>query len=303
MRQCASCRSAYLDPRPTPETIHLAYANYYTHQEGRGKDDYATLSPLRKLRRRLVNGYTNWRYGTHAAPSSALGVLFAFALPTLKKVVDHEFRHLPERPNKSGVVLDVGCGDGSFLRRARSCGWNVVGLEPDSKAVANATALGLPVYRGGIEYFSGETELFDVITLNHVIEHVHDPVKVLETCHSLLKPGGQLWVETPNIDSLGHARFQNNWRGLETPRHLTIFNQRSLIQAFKSAGFRKPCLRTRPSACANMFKKSFALSQGRPPYEELKLPKALRLQAAGAGLLEFLFPPRREVITISAHKT
>lgn len=302
---CSQCGGAYLDPRPSPASIHRAYANYYTHQQTAGKDDYAALSPLRKLRRRLVNGYTNWRYSTSAQPASSLGVLTAFAVPSLKKVLDRQYRHLPRLPQRGGRLLDVGCGDGSFLELARTCGWDVVGLDPDPKAVANAARQGLTVHEGGIEYFSGRSELFDVITLNHVIEHVYEPVKVLEACHALLKPGGQLWLETPNIDSLGHARFQKNWRGLETPRHLVLFNRNSLVRALIHAGFLAPRGQTRPSACPGMFQASFAVAHGRFPHEAhdaVAMPGALKWQAGMAVLAERLLSSRQEFLTLTALK-
>jgi len=215
---CAKCASTYLDPRPTPASIHRAYTNYYTHQTAANKNDYSALNSFRKLRRRMVNGYTNWRFGTQVLPSSAFGVLAAYALPSMKKVLDLQYRHLPRPSQGSGHLLDIGCGAGSFLSLARTCGWTVVGLDPDPMAVSNAARQGLTVHEGGIEYFDGQTGLFDVITLNHVIEHVHEPFDVLKRCHALLKPGGQLWLETPNIDSFGHGIFRKNWRGLEPAR-------------------------------------------------------------------------------------
>jgi 2-polyprenyl-3-methyl-5-hydroxy-6-metoxy-1,4-benzoquinol methylase len=299
---CAKCRSAYLDPRPTPATMHRAYVNYYTHQQTTGKDDYTALSPLRKLRRRLVNGYTNWRYGTQALPSSPFGVLAAHAMPSVKKVLDREYRHLPKRPPGDGRLLDVGCGDGSFLSLARTCGWKVVGLDPDPMAVANAASQGLTVHEGGIEYFDGQTELFDVITLNHVIEHVYEPFEVLKRCHVLLKPGGQLWLETPNIDSFGHARFQKNWRGLEAPRHLALFNRHSLGHALVSAGFPSTQDRRCPSPCAGMYRASYAMQHGHSPYDGMAMPKALKLQATLAAVAEMVFPSRREFLTVAARR-
>ena len=301
--RCAQCTSAYLDPRPTQATIHLAYANYYTHQVAAGKDDYARLSLLRKLRRQLVNGYTNWRYSTRNEPASAFGIPAAFLMPRLKKVLERQYRHLPRLPKGGGVLLDVGCGDGSFLNLARTCGWDVVGLDPDPKAAANAAQQGLAVYEGGIEYFDGKSGLFDVITLNHVIEHVHDPVAALKTCHTLLKPGGQLWLETPNIDSFGHAKFQENWRGLETPRHLVLFNRHSLMDALISAGFSAPVDRARKSACAGMFKASFAMECGRTPDNAGAVPKTLHLQAIMAAFAENIMPSHREFLTVLARKT
>lgn len=300
--QCSACRSAYLDPRPTPDTIHLAYNTYYTHQEGRSKDGYASLSPLRKVRRRLVNGYTNWRYGTKATPASALGVLAAFAIPGMKNTLDREYRHLPRVKRAGASLLDVGCGDGSFLRIARGCGWQVIGIDPDLKAVANAARQGLTVHQGGIEHFAGESERFDVITLNHVIEHVHAPLGVLKACHALLRPGGQIWLETPNIDARGHTRFSKDWRGLETPRHLVLFSRSSLQQTLFNAGFRDVRDRVRPNASSGMYRASFAMQLGRSPYEGVPIPTLRRLDMSLAGLGQMLKPAQREFLTVTAAK-
>lgn len=300
--ECAKCRSAYVDPRPTCDTIHLAYSSYFTHREAATQDDYAFLSPFRKLRRRLANGYANWRYSGCAMPSSSFGVLAALAMPNMKSAVDIQYRHMPRIPKDGGQLLDVGCGNGSFLRLARSCGWGVTGLDPDPKAVTNAAKQGLTVHRGGIEYFEGKTGLFDVITLNHVIEHVHDPVKVLKICYALLKPGGQLWLETPNIHSLGHARFQNNWFDLDPPRHLVLFNRHSLSQAFISAGFSVPHDRARPCPCVGRFKKSYAMEHGQSGLQALETPKVLQWQATITAYVEVFLPSRREFLTVAVRK-
>ncbi|MCK5664178.1 MAG: methyltransferase domain-containing protein, partial [Thiotrichaceae bacterium] len=70
---------------------------------------------------------------------------------------------------------------------------------------------GLDVRMGGVEVLDPSVEKFDVITLSHVIEHVHQPVEVLKYCYSLLKPDGFLWLETPNIESEGYRLFGANW--------------------------------------------------------------------------------------------
>ena len=233
---------------------------------------------------------------------TALGVVAAFTMPMLKKVIDRQYRHLPRLPKGGGALLDVGCGNGSFLDLARTCGWDVVGLDPDPMAAANAAKQGLTVYEGGIEYFAGKTALFDVITMNHVIEHVRDPVKVLEACQALLKPGGQLWLETPNIDSFGHAWFQENWRGLETPRHLVLFSRRSLDRALLNAGFPVQRDRVRPSPCAGMFQASFAMEDGHDPYQAVVIPKEIKLRATIAAFAERLMPSRREFLTVTSRK-
>ena len=58
---CIGCSTAYLDPRPTPDSIHMAYSSYYTHQCSAPGSEYDDLSLLRKIRRQFANGYTNWR--------------------------------------------------------------------------------------------------------------------------------------------------------------------------------------------------------------------------------------------------
>jgi SAM-dependent methyltransferase len=74
-------------------------------------------------------------------------------------------------------------------------------------------------------------------TLNHVIEHVIDPRRMLERCYALLRPGGILALATVNRDSWCHARFREHWRGLEVPRHLWIFTRDSMDAVISGAGF------------------------------------------------------------------
>ena len=196
--------AAYLDPRPTPLSIGLAYTRYYTHDQGDEKFDYVNLGLVRRIRRQLVNGYTNWRFGTKAEPSHPLGILAAFLVPGMRAQLATEYRNLPKKSPKGSKVLDIGCGDAAFLELARNCGWEVVGVDPDPRAVVVAQARGLDVRQGGVEIFNEQAEVFDIITLNNVVEHLHDPGAVLGACHRLLKPGGHIWLDTPNIDSPGH---------------------------------------------------------------------------------------------------
>ena len=126
--RCSGCGSAYLDPRPSPASIHLAYKTYYTHGnvQTAERSHYAALSPFRKLRRQLLNGYTNWRFSAREAPALAIGALAVWAARPLKIDVDRNCRHLPRLPESGGAILDVGCGNGSFLQLAASFGWRVL---------------------------------------------------------------------------------------------------------------------------------------------------------------------------------
>lgn len=298
--KCGVCGSAYLDPRPTRDSIYAAYGTYYTHRKPESRDDYESLSPFRKLRRRLVNGYTNWRYSTQAQPATALGVAAAFAAPNFKRVLDRHYRHLPRRPESGGRVLDVGCGDGSFLLLARSCGWDVMGVDPDPKA--GSIRRGFPVRQGGIECLDGESDLFDAITLSHVLEHVHDPVAVLCRCHALLKPRGQLWMETPNIDALGHTRYGRDWRGLEPPRHLVIFNRNSVETALRLADFNAVADRRTRNPHLYTFRESKALQILKYGDSRIKLSTVELWAARWAAFQTEFQRDRQEFLTLTATK-
>lgn len=232
---CLACGSAYLDPRPTRESIGRAYERYFTH-EATGRENLHGLGWWRRVRRAVANGYLNRRFGTDYRPSSRLGGWLLQFVPGPRHSLDALGRHLP-RPAPGMSLLDVGCGNGDFLDIARRAGWRVMGVEPDPVAVEVARSRGLDVRLGTIEALAGMTRAFDVITLSHVIEHVHDPLSLLMRCRMLLRPNGWIWIDTPNLDSFGHRRYGAAWRGLEPPRHLVLFTIGSLTQALRQAGF------------------------------------------------------------------
>lgn len=235
LHKCGSCAAAYVDPRPLPASMYLAYRSYYTH-DASGESASERLSLPQKISRSLGNGYRNFRYGTNLRPSSFLGVLVAYMVPKLKRTIDVQFRCLPAS-NTRKRVLDVGFGGGVFLNYASSVGWDVAGADIDEVVVKNAIARGIDARQGSIEAFADDIESFDYITINHVIEHVYDPVETLRVAYRLLKPGGQLWVDTPNIDSYGYAHYGENWLGVDAPRHLVIFGWDTMIYALQKAGF------------------------------------------------------------------
>ncbi|MDH5184910.1 MAG: methyltransferase domain-containing protein, partial [Gammaproteobacteria bacterium] len=147
MYRCESCATAYLDPRPTAETIGLAYQNYFTHNEELG---FSSLNFVQKIRRRFANGYRNYHYGTNDYPASFFGIIAAMLMPAGRAVINAGMRHLPKV--QAGMrLLDLGCGSGAFLLRARSAGWAVVGVDFDPKAVKAACSQGLDVRLGGVE--------------------------------------------------------------------------------------------------------------------------------------------------------
>jgi len=152
-----------------------------------------------------------------------------------RREADAAVRCLPAVPQ--GRLLDVGCGSGEWLLEMRQRGWTVEGFDFDDSAVKLARQKGLKVECGSLEDRNYPADCFDAVTLNHVIEHVPDPVRTLAECARILKPEGKLVLFTPNNSSLGHLLFREGWRGLEPPRHLHIFSMKSLRRTLTAAGF------------------------------------------------------------------
>lgn len=231
--QCQQCGSGYLDPRPTRETIGSAYSRYYTHQS------YDSSSTgLRRLWHALRDDYLKAAFGVQSKHVLWPGRWLLRLFPIGRQGIDAALaRNLECQPAPGARLLDVGCGNGNFLEFARRAGWQVRGVDLDPIAVAAARTRGLDVLEGAIELLDAESACYDRITLSHVLEHVFDPWDLLARCHRLLKPGGVLWLETPNMQSAGRAAFGPYWRGLEPPRHLFLFSRKCLRDGVTNIGF------------------------------------------------------------------
>ena len=117
--RCSGCGAAYPDPRPSQDTIGIAYGGYYTHAVPAPPHE-APPGALGKVRWALANGYVNARYDYEFAPATRLGACAAPLFPRRRWLADMRVRHLEHRPGAR--VLDVGCGNGpscaTCLRRA-----------------------------------------------------------------------------------------------------------------------------------------------------------------------------------------
>jgi 2-polyprenyl-3-methyl-5-hydroxy-6-metoxy-1,4-benzoquinol methylase len=230
MRMCLNCESLYLSRRPTVASIAKAYSSYYTHGDGKAAhvDDNG-----QSLLWRWSNGYMNARFGATRKPAISSGRWVLPMIPPLRQQLDFFYRHLPQTP---GRLLDVGCGNGVFLLRARDAGWKVEGLEPDPAAATAARHSGLDIADGTLDDFAPRLQ-FDAITASHVIEHVHHPRRFLEQIFALLRRGGQVWLATPNASSLGRRWCGPYWRGLEPPRHMTVLSPKAMVLLLQRTGF------------------------------------------------------------------
>lgn len=229
--RCSDCRSGYLDPRPSSDSLGRAYEAYYTHES---VEPPRPTNVIERLRAALGNGYRNRRFGTMFEPSYPVGFWLATILPFFRRPIDLAYRFLP-RSRGSGRLLDVGSGSGEWLKMAESAGWTVAGVEPDANALQFLDSR--IEIRQTLADWSTNGAQFAVISLNHVIEHVENPTEILQLCWELLESGGQLFIDTPNLDAWGHQEHGRYWRGLEVPRHLVLFTRQSLRRLLGECGF------------------------------------------------------------------
>lgn len=293
--RCQSCSLGYLDPRPDQGSIHRAYGSYYTHE---GDFEPTRRSLVSRVRSGLANDYRNHRFSTRFAPALFGGRFLVPLLPESRARIDREIRYLHLSREDETILLDVGSGNGGFLRTARDAGWSVIGVEPDPVAEELARRHGFEIHPN-LEAMTPFHGRIAAITMAHVIEHVHDPLGTLRSVAKLLTPGGQLFVETPNLDAPTHARFGQAWRGLEPPRHLVLFNRSTLGDALRECGFNKLKWHDdAPGVREFMIKQSEAIAGGKDPYsgQQVGMPLDTSNRPRGANSAE------QEFLTVTARK-
>jgi SAM-dependent methyltransferase len=135
-------------------------------------------------------------------------------------------------------LLDIGAGLGLFLKAAEGAGWEAEGVEISKPAAAYALRVaGARVHPGpfrGAAFAAGE---FDAATLLDTLEHLEAPVETLREVFRILKPGGMVLVQTPDLDSWSRKTLGKNWAVLSPAEHLGYFTGRTLARALGRAGF------------------------------------------------------------------
>jgi cyclopropane fatty-acyl-phospholipid synthase-like methyltransferase len=138
---------------------------------------------------------------------------------------------------KGEKLLDVGCSSGYFLSIAAHQGYAAMGIEPNSQEAGYARRNGVNIIGSTIDDLSASNELFDVITLWDVLEHIQHPVDYIAKLRLLLNQYGLVFVQVPTSDSLAARIMREDCNMFDGIEHLTLFSSRSLDTAFQSAGF------------------------------------------------------------------
>jgi SAM-dependent methyltransferase len=141
--------------------------------------------------------------------------------------------------NTQSVILDVGCGNGSFLSQMRrEFGCTVHGVDISAAAVEVANKqFGLDLFCGQITDSPYSPDTFDMISAWSCIEHVPDPMEVVRKVWSLCKPGGWFILKTPNSAGITALLFRDKWYHLDCPRHLFLFNPKTISMLLERCGF------------------------------------------------------------------
>jgi 2-polyprenyl-3-methyl-5-hydroxy-6-metoxy-1,4-benzoquinol methylase len=145
-----------------------------------------------------------------------------------KKNTIASFSHLSK-----GKLLDVGAGTGAFASYMQESGWIVNALEPDTEARKKAADLHSIRLEEPSRLFELDENHYDVITLWHVLEHVHTLHQYLDQLKRILKPGGSLFIAVPNYTSYDANKYGQFWAAYDVPRHLYHFSpmaMRNLLQ-------------------------------------------------------------------------
>jgi 2-polyprenyl-3-methyl-5-hydroxy-6-metoxy-1,4-benzoquinol methylase len=187
---CKSCGFKFTNPVPSEDTIGKYYQS----------EDYISHSDTNK------------------------GIINKLYHLVRKQSLKSKINLINQASLKKGKILDIGCGTGYFLQYCKENGWEIEGMEPDPSARSLAEKnTGKPIYT---DLFSiKEDQKYDVITLWHVLEHVHKLNESIQHIHKLLKPDGTLIIAVPNCLSYDSITYDKHWAAYDVPRHLYHFTQ------------------------------------------------------------------------------
>jgi 2-polyprenyl-3-methyl-5-hydroxy-6-metoxy-1,4-benzoquinol methylase len=238
--RCTVCGTLWLDPVPAPEDESRLYPESYGPHHSPGAPEATLprwLQRERAWQAAIQSGFVAAVLGYDQLRVSRRARLIGRVIGPFRPLRDNAAAMIMFAPRVPGRLLDVGCGEGSFIALMASLGWDVSGVEPNPAAARTAARrVGGAVFCATVEDAHLPAASYDLVTMSHVLEHLRDPERALRKVRTLLRPGGRLVITTPNVGSLGHRLFRGSWRPLEPPRHLTLFTGRSLRKVVEKSG-------------------------------------------------------------------
>ena len=203
------------------------------------------------------------------------GRLRRFLLSPLRGLLALCYEPIQSLPGKPGVVLDIGFGRGEFLYRAKRLGWECHGVEVSQTSVEWGRGLGFCAtqfdgsFRRPLDY---PDNYFDLISANHVLEHVHDPRLALTECRRLLKPGGTIFIMVPNFACRDKEVLLGHWRMWSPPQHLFHYTAENIMALLREHDFGRA--RVNFKIWFNPITEKLSLRKLRPTVTEAEFRKA-----------------------------
>src|SRR5665213_115549 len=288
-RYCDACDIAWLDPQPVPEDVALAYeGRYYTRDTSLHPVSLGRNPGMRAVRGMVLSA----RYGyTPLRPQIPLADALGWAaslIPVVHKRATLGWLKAIPRYRANGRVLEIGCGDGMFLLPLRELGWEIHAIEPDPAAAEKAARnVGARIWPGTVETAQATENTFDAVVSMHAIEHVYDPRIFIERAANFLRPGGFLYVVTPNFHSLARRTYGQDWHALDPPRHLNLLTPKSLESICRSTKLlRVQSVRTLARRARREWEHAHAVRQAGNFYAEFKPGLSQRVGLESFNLLE-----------------
>jgi 2-polyprenyl-3-methyl-5-hydroxy-6-metoxy-1,4-benzoquinol methylase len=156
-----------------------------------------------------------------------------------KRTFYERVKRINKKVGSKGKMLDVGSALGDSLTEAKKLGWkNLYGVELSDYAAKESRKRGLDIKTGTLYSAKYPSNYFDVVTLQDVIEHVKDPVEEIKEIKRVLKPGGYVFLVTPDVGGLWAKLLGPLWYHYKPGEHIMYFSQKTLGKILRDAKFK-----------------------------------------------------------------
>jgi 2-polyprenyl-3-methyl-5-hydroxy-6-metoxy-1,4-benzoquinol methylase len=232
--KCWNCEAIFINPQPSYKELEKHYSSdrYYSLKR---------IQPKEKSRKVRLRIFLYKLYFNNIYKNPFMKILFY----PLKFIIRSTII------KKDAKLLDIGCGSGQFLYEMRELGLNVAGIEPGDFDNDGNKKYNLNIENSDLIKAGYSKESFDIVTMNHVLEHINNPFETISEIKRILKKNGIFIIGVPNTNSIAKRIFGKNWIAFDVPRHLINYSKNNLTTFLYKNGFK--VLKIRYNSRPNQF--------------------------------------------------